>query len=180
MTQDTLKTGRWSLVVRLLHWITVAVLGIQVVIAWMLMGDSAGGPRWIGFHISLGMVFAVIVAVRLLCRMFDRGPEGRAVAARMLQAGLYGEALAVALSGWLAYRPSPFAPRDVVFGYFELPILPLLRGLPWSTLHRGIVWLFIATVLGHALLAIVHALTPNDPRFAAMSLRRTPRTHDRR
>ena len=168
------SVSRWSLPIRLLHWLTALLLALQLVVAWFLMGDGAGALQWISFHISLGVVLGAVIGVRLLCRVFDRGPARRASLARLLQATIYVQALAVSATGWLAYRPSPFAGRAVVLGYFDLPTLSFMRTAPWAFWHKWLVWLFVGMVVGHIAVAIYHARKPGDSTLAAMSFKRSP------
>jgi hypothetical protein len=70
----------------------------------------------------------------------------------------------------VAYRPSPFAARKVIFGYFDLPVLSSLRTAPWAMWNKWSVWLLLLLVSGHVVMAIYHARTPGDRTAAAMSL----------
>ncbi|MBN9308422.1 MAG: cytochrome b/b6 domain-containing protein [Devosia sp.] len=165
------QADRWSIPLRLLHWVTVPLLAVQFAVSLLLMGDGRSAVSWLGFHISLGAVVFAAIGARLVCRMFDSGPLGRQIVVRVLQAMLYMVALGVSLTGWLAYRPSPFAVRKLLFGYLDLPVLSSLRVAPWALWHKWSVWLFLALVIGHVGLAIYHACIPGDRTMAAMSLR---------
>lgn len=168
--------NRWSAPLRLLHWFAVPLLAVQFAVSLFIMGDGTGAVSWLGFHVSLGALLALVIGARLVCRLFDRGPPGRRVLAQMGQALLYLLALGVSATGWLAYRPSPFAPRAVLFGVFDLPVLSSLRLAPWSVWHLWLVWLFLFLVAGHVAMAIYHVCIPGDPTMAAMSLRVPRRT----
>lgn len=165
------SADRWSVALRLLHWMTVPLLGVQFAVSLLLMGDGRDAVPWLGFHISLGVVLAAVIGDRLACRVFDRGPGGRRIIVRPMQATLYVLTLVVSATGWLAYRPSPFAARGVLFGNFDLPVLSSLRLAPWALWHKWSVWLLLVLVGGHIVLAIYHARTPGDRTMAAMSLR---------
>lgn len=160
---------RWSLPLRLLHWITVPLLFVQFAVSLTLMGDK-GAVGWFGFHASLGACLVIAIGARLVCRLFDRGPSGPRLAARLLQAALYLVLVAVSATGWLAYRPSPFAVRSILFGRFDLPVLAAPRFVPWAMLHRWLVWLLLILVAGHVLMAIFRGLAPGDRTLEAMSL----------
>lgn len=164
------QADRWSVPLRLLHWVTVPLLAVQFAVSLLLMGDGRSVP-WLGFHISMGTVLVAVIGARLVCRLFDSGPHGRQIVVRLLQAMLYMVALGVSATGWLAYRPSPFAVRKVLFGYLDLPVLSSLRVAPWSFWHKWSVWLFLLLVAGHVGMAIYHACRPGDRTMAAMSLR---------
>jgi len=165
------RAERWSSPVRVLHWATVPLLGIQFAASFLVMGDGTSALSWLGFHVSLGTLVVVTLGARLVCRLFDHGPAGRRVIVRILQAMLYAVALGVSATGWLAYRPSPFAPRAVLFGFFELPVpSSLVRLAPWALWHRWLVWLLLLIVTGHIIMALWHALRPGDRVMASMAL----------
>lgn len=163
-------TDRWGVPLRLLHWATVPLLAVQFAVSPLLMGDGRSAIPWLGFHISLGAVLVVAMAARVVCRLSGPGPSGRPFIVRLMQAILYMMTLAASATGWLAYRPSPFAARKVIFGYFDLPVLSSLRTAPWAMWHKWSVWLLLLLVSGHVVMAIYHARTPGDRTAAAMSL----------
>jgi len=161
---------QWSLPLRLLHWTTVLLLGVQFAVALLPIGSGIGGVAGLGFHVSLGALLAIVFSARLVCRLFDRGPHGRRIAARLLQGLLYLLAFTVSASGWLAYRPSPFAGRALLFNYVELPKLVWSHTTQWIVWHRWAVWLLLGVSAGHIALAIYHLLRPGDRRNRAMSI----------
>ena len=146
------------------------LLCIQFAVALLPIGNSVGGAAGIGFHISLGTLLAIVFSARLVCRLFDHGPPGRRVAAQLLQGLLYVLAVGVSATGWLAYRPSPFAGRALLFNYIELPKLEWSYVTHWATWHRWAVWLFLSVIAGHVALAIYHLFKPGDRHHGAMSL----------
>lgn len=165
------RAERWSSPVRVLHWATVPLLGIQFAASFLVMGDGTSALSRLGFHVLLGTLVVVTFGARLVCRLFDHGPAGRRVVVRILQAIIYLVALGVSATGWLAYRPSPFAPRAVLFGFFELPVLSsLVRLAPWAFWHKWLVWLLLLLVTGHIIMAFWHAFRPGDRVMVGMSL----------
>jgi cytochrome b561 len=160
------KPQSWSRGLRVLHWLTVLVLGYELAVALVLMRPGMATIYWMPTHISLGAGLLLLVLLRLVWRMFERRPRravGRIALAssRLLQALLYLLLLATVVTGWIAYRPVPFAPAVQVAGIFALPAFPALEWLPnwpYAYLHRLCTWLLVAVAGMHIGAAILHGV----------------------
>lgn len=157
---------RWSLPLRVLHWTTVFLLLVQYGVSFTLI-EGVGMIKWLGPHVIVGVCIAVAIAARLVCRLFDHGPAPRRLATRVVQAALYVVLLAVTATGWLAYRPSPFALRPMLV---NLPVLPVPQVLPWGLLHEWLVWLLMILIVGHSSVAVIRAFVMGDQTLRSMSL----------
>lgn len=70
------KTRRnWSRGIRVLHWLTVAAVVVELVVSFGLLGQGMGIMVWLPLHISLGALILGIICVRLVWRVVERAPE---------------------------------------------------------------------------------------------------------
>lgn len=162
---------RWSLVLRLLHWLTAGVVAAQITLAFtVLSGTGMTTMRWLPVHMSLGLTIFAIVLVRLSWRVFDNAPvrplapEVRLIGS-VVHAGLYLLVLAVVITGWLAHRPSPLMPAALLFGSIPMPIAPRLQSISprdFAMVHDSLVWAFLGLIAVHVGAVLVHALVLRD------------------
>jgi cytochrome b561 len=139
----------WSLGIRLLHWLTAALVGVQIAFAFALMGGSGMAKvLWLPFHVSVGVSIFSIIFVRLVWRVFERAPARPASPlvrrlAAFVHASLYLLILAVVLTGWLAYSPAPLMPPARLFSYMPLPTAPRFQAISpreFAMIHLTLVW----------------------------------------
>lgn len=147
----------WSWQVRLLHWLTAALVLPQTMIALLFMGSGLGSLAWLSVHLSLGVVLFAVIVGRIILRTTTRAVPRSHIFASTLQIGLYITLLAVSISGWLSYRPAAFSPRNVLFGLAPLPRLRWLPDLPWLATHRVLVWLFVVLLALHIGAVVFHS-----------------------
>ncbi|MBN8945344.1 MAG: cytochrome b/b6 domain-containing protein [Rhizobiales bacterium] len=171
----------WSLAVRLLHWLTVAALAIQVFVAfWLMGGPGMATMRWLPVHMSLGAGIVGITLARIAWRIGEGAParlESRLLRqlGHAVHAGLYGLLLAVSATGWLAYRPAPLMPAVRLFGAWPVPAFRGFLGFSsrdFATIHRGLVWVFLGVAALHIAAALWHALVLRDGVWKSMFGRR--------
>ncbi|AOO82245.1 cytochrome b [Bosea vaviloviae] len=162
---------RWSLVVRLLHWLTASLAVIQVALAFtVLSGPGMTTVRWLPVHMSLGSAILAIVLIRISWRAFENAPvRPLAPTVRMIgsvvHACLYLLILTVAVTGWLAYRPSPLMRPVLLFGSIPMPIAPRYPPISprsFALVHYSLVWIFLGLVVVHVGAVLVHALVFRD------------------
>ena len=96
------------------HWLTVALLGSQFIIGWIMPGVRHNTPPegLISLHFSLGLVILAVTAARLLWRLAfgvptpeTSLPRWQHQAAEALHTALYVLLVALVFSGW-AYASS--------------------------------------------------------------------------
>ena len=100
-----------------------------------------------------------------------------------VQICLYALIVAIVMTGWLAYRPLPLMPPLRLFGVWQLPAGPHIGA--WSardlaSVHRSLVWAFLAFLGIHVAGAAWHALVLRDRVFGGMLFGRARGTSSER
>lgn len=166
---------------KLLHWLSaVGVFGLFALGFWMVTLDYyhpwyQTGPEW---HISLGVLLAVIVVVRLVYRLASGGPGAipsqagarwQQMVAHVVHGALYALLIAIFLSGYFVVTaegdPVP------VFNWFELPPLGLAQEISADTagwVHEISAYVLMGLVVVHALAAIKHHFLDRDGTLMRM------------
>jgi cytochrome b561 len=153
----------WSVGVRILHWITVLVLALQLVIVFGLQGPGMAMLIWMPWHISLGFSLLGLVLLRLAARALPpRRILSSGAIATAMHVALYLVLMATSLTGWFAFRPAALMPTPLVFGLVPLRPIHLPFSAPWTSWHKGLVWVLIALVAAHAAAAAYHLLVLRD------------------
>jgi cytochrome b561 len=174
---DSPSSWRWPAAIRLLHWLTVAALGLQTVVAFGPMkGPGMATMYWLPTHISTGVLILALVFVRLGLRAFTKVPTGRhapwiQASSAFAHAGLYALMVAIVITGWLAYRPMPLMAPARLFASVTVPVAPAIAGLSareMAAIHSTLFWVFTALVGAHALAAAMHAVLFRDGTMRAM------------
>jgi cytochrome b561 len=178
---------RWSVGVRLLHWLTVVALAVQLAFAFGPMaGPGMASMSWLPLHMSIGVTVIAMILLRLFWRIFTKAPVRPLLrpvrfAGALVHAALYATILAVLITGWLAYRPMPFMPPARLFGSLPLPLAPSVEGLSaraFAMLHARLIWALLGLVGVHVLATLAHAALFRDGVMRGMSFGRpdaTPR-----
>ncbi|TIS45518.1 MAG: cytochrome b, partial [Mesorhizobium sp.] len=89
-------TARWHFAIRVLHWLMVAALAWQAVVALGPMkGASVIAMTWLPTHISIGVTVFCILVLRLGVRAVSKAPVRQAhwlvrSAGASVHASLYG------------------------------------------------------------------------------------------
>jgi cytochrome b561 len=182
MTQE-----RYDPLTLVLHWLTVALVltlwSIAQLWDWLPRGSA---PRHAAqaLHVSLGLVFILVLATRLLWRATagrrlapPPGPRSLVLAARAMHGALYLLLVAMAISGPLN-RSAGGDPLGF-FGLFTLP--PLLakdKALAESIndVHGTIATIILILAGLHAAAALAHHYLWRDGVLARMLPGRAP--HD--
>ncbi|MEC7118331.1 MAG: cytochrome b/b6 domain-containing protein [Pseudomonadota bacterium] len=170
--------SRWSLAVRLFHWISVlALLVIWALITLHENTDGAGG-LYIGLHKALGVCFFFWMLARLTNRVIQKSIQPPPVVAsrwQQLSAGLvhsllYALLLLMPLSGFLMTQFSGRATQ--MFGWFEIPSLltPDPDAARWfNQLHTDLIWTAILLLtVAHIGAALYHRLVKKDQTLKRM------------
>ncbi|MDX8479542.1 cytochrome b/b6 domain-containing protein, partial [Mesorhizobium sp. VK24D] len=165
------RTARWHPAIRLLHWLMVAALAWQAVVALGPMkGAGVIAMTWLPTHISIGVTVFCILVLRLVVRAVTKAPIRQAhwlvrSAGASVHACLYGLIVSIVITGWLAYRPMPLMPPARLFGFLPIPRAPNVAGLTardFIAIHDTLFWI-LATLVGlHILAALIHSVLFRD------------------
>lgn len=171
---------RWSVGIRLLHWLTVVLLAAEVVVAFGPMKEAGmASMLWMPSHITIGVTILFIAVLRLGNRAFTRAPARPSsrwlrLASVGVHASLYALILAIVITGWLAYRPMPLMQPARLFGRLPIPIAPNVGGLTardFIAIHSTVFWVLAALVALHVAAAAAHAIF-RDGVMGSMLFRR--------
>jgi len=164
-------TRRWGAVSRLLHWLIVALIIVQVTLA--SLADDAPPLRRLGLlarHKSFGLTILALAVLRLGWRWSNPTPDlpttlkpyQRALA-RFTHVMLYLLLFAMPLSGWMMSSARGFPVSW--FGLFQLPDLvpkskPLYEAM--LTTHSILACVLGAVVTLHVAGALMHHFIKRD------------------
>lgn len=156
-----------------LHWIIVALLIIQFVLAWTMphIRRDTKPDTLINLHLSFGIVILAIAALRLEWRLThaepppeDGLPPWQVQTARILRWLLYLLLFVVPVLGWMnaSFRGFPV----ILFGLIELPKLMATRtpGFAWTGDAHGLLatYALLALVALHVAAVFYHWLVRHD------------------
>jgi len=179
MTSQSPAATGYSPVAKLLHWLVVALIVAQFVIAYLMphIGRNTQPNTIINLHFSLGVVILAVVIVRLVWRWthaepapLDGIPPAFVWSARAVHFALYLLLIVIPVLGWMNASWRGF---DVsVLGLFKLPRLMATRapGFAWTgDVHVSLSWYFMLAFIGvHVAAALYHALVRRDGVLARM------------
>ena len=162
---------------RILHW-TMAVMIIAMLFIGIGMVASLSDYHWlVSIHKPLGVLILILVAIRLVNRLFNPAPplpEGMPLllrfAAHASHVALYALMFALPLVGWGMLSAARYP--IVLYGSLQLPpILPhdAVLYAELRTAHTILAFLLFATFLAHLGAALMHALIFRDGVFPSMA-----------
>jgi cytochrome b561 len=161
-----------------LHWLIAFGLGAMVVLG-LYMTSLSFSPTKLqlySWHKWAGVSLFLLVAVRLVWRLFNRPPElpesmsaAARLAASVAHLALYALMIAIPLTGWLMSSAKGF--QTVWFGVLPIPdLLPKNPALgdQLRDVHEILNYILIAAVGGHALAAFKHHFFDRDDVLTRM------------
>ena len=167
----------YSVTIMTIHWLTVALMAIVVVLAWTWPhGPARDTSSQLFLHRSIGLAILALAVLRIVVRWHSAIPDEGAgltpledVASRVTRWLLYAILLAMPVTGFL-WATSRGASVDV-FGLFAMPPL-----LPPSESLRSVVramhslgqYAVYAVVGLHAAAALFHLIVRRDDVMARM------------
>ena len=168
---------RYGPTAKLLHWLIVGLLAIQLPLGWLMpdirRGMAPGAAT--SLHISIGIVVLAAIVLRLLWRLThpvapESGlPAWQRVTSELVHWLLYVAVLLTTLSGWL------FASvRGWPITLFELVPLPHLVaqgsavGRSLGRWHETLTWALLILVGLHVAAALVHLFIYRDRVMSRM------------
>lgn len=176
--QLTNNEKRYGLIAAGLHWlVALAVIGLLVVGLLMTrMEPSPDTFRLYFLHKSVGMTILLIVAVRLLWRLWQSPPgspsnhkKWEKILAKAIHYGFYAALFALPLSGWVMSSAKGFPVN--LFGLFTLPdFVQKSETLAQNAeeAHEIIAYSLIAMVGLHVAGALKHHLIDRDDTLRRM------------
>jgi cytochrome b561/polyisoprenoid-binding protein YceI len=182
------RSGHYSTVAIVLHWLIAAAIVTQLVLAWRM-----GGPKTpesfalIQLHKSVGITILALSLVRLGWRLANPPPPLPATLARwerilaqVTHVGLYVAMIGMPLTGWLAVSASRVEVPTLLYGIIPWPHVPGVPHLaePAKSLarniggggHEALAILLLALLALHIAGALKHQLLSRDePVLARMA-----------
>jgi cytochrome b561 len=165
-------TTRWGAVSQFLHWLIVALIIVQVVLAAMADELPLGMKKlaMLARHKSVGITILGLAVIRVIWRWMNPTPSlpdtlrpyERALA-KFTHAALYLLLFAMPLSGWMMSSARGFPVSW--FGFFQLPdLVPKSKPLYEALLetHDTLALVLGAVVFLHAAAALKHHFMLKD------------------
>lgn len=165
-------TSRYTSTAKTLHWLIVALLVAQYIVAWTMphIGRNTPVTTLISLHFSFGIVILAVAIIRLVWRAthadpvpLDGVPPWQVQSARALHWLLYILLLVIPILGWInaSWRGMPI----VLFGA-ELPKLIGTRAPGWGwtgDVHGLLAYYVMLTLIGlHIAAGLYHYFIRKD------------------
>lgn len=149
---------------RFLHWLTVALVVVQVAFAglnlWLYEQRPILAEGLVQAHVSLGAVLLAVTLVRIAVRRFRRragsSASDRPTVAGAVQFCLYLCLLVLPVSGYIRLAALGF--QIELFGVVPLPNMPSEPELAIraAATHDTVVIIFMGAMLAHVSGALIH------------------------
>lgn len=168
----------WGAVSQTLHWLVVALIILQYVLAESAEGLPLGMAKLatLARHKSVGITILGLAVIRLLWRLGNRTPAlpqamraWERILARSSHAGLYVCIFAMPITGWLMSSAKNFPVSW--FGWFQLPdLVPPDAGLfdAMRATHGIIFNCLLVLAILHGLGALKHHFVNRDEVLTRM------------
>jgi cytochrome b561 len=169
---------------RILHWLMAAMILAMLFIGIGMVSSPGHYHRLVSIHRPLGIAILVLVALRLVNRLFNPPPPlpedmpaPLKTVAGASHVALYALMFAVPIIGWSMLSAGAYP--IVLYGWLHLPPIvppapPLYAALRET--HTVLAVLLFFTFLAHMGAALTHALVFQDGVFESMaSLQAAPR-----
>ncbi len=154
------------------HWLTavfvVVLFGTSLVWKYVTPHDRYWRPLLEGTHVSLGILFAVLILGRVVWRLTGmRRPPAEVgvlgVLSQTMYAVLYALLIAVVITGFVFrwFQGEPFT----FFGFFSIPTLMQANKASahqMEEIHDWISWAIVILAVGHSFAALMHHYVLKD------------------
>lgn len=171
-------TARWGAVAQLFHWVIVALIITQFVLASIADALPLGMAKLAALarHKSVGITILALAILRLLWRWSNPVPllpgtlkPYERVLANITHVALYGLLLIMPVTGWIMSSARNFPVSW--FNLFQLPDLvgpsrPLYNAMVLT--HQTLAWLLVAVATLHVLAALKHHFILKDDTLRRM------------
>jgi cytochrome b561 len=172
-----MPSARFTAFSRLLHWTMAVMVVAMLFIGIGMVASLSDYHRLVSIHKPLGILILILVAIRLLNRLFHPAPplpahmpSWQRFAAHASHVLLYALLFALPLVGWGMLSAARYP--IVLFASLHLPpILPqdVMLYAALRTAHTVLALLLFATFLAHLGAALLHALIYRDGVFQSMA-----------
>jgi cytochrome b561 len=165
------STARWGSVAQFLHWLIVALIITQVVLA--LSAERLHGMAKLAMlarHKSVGITILMLAVVRLVWRLVNPTPPlpstlkpYERVLANFTHTALYVLIFAMPISGWIMTSARGFPASW--FNLFQLPDLVAKNRALYEAMqqtHEALAWTLGAVATLHLLAALKHHFVLKD------------------
>ena len=178
------RTASYSILLRLLHWLMLPMLAVQVISGFYSASLPFGFERfiWLSRHKSFGMLLLALALFRVFARLLQKQPGyGDSLSpvqirlATSVHYGLYLCLLLIPISGWLMASAAKLPPG--FFGLFQFPALIAENksiSLLFNQAHTFLVWFFCFLFSLHLFAVIYHIKIIKDAVFDRIAIRFKP------
>lgn len=180
-----LRPATYSPVAKLLHWLVVALIAVQLTLGWLMPDARRTTPPNLlnNWHMSLGIVILAVIVIRAARRIVvgppvpEPGPRWQIAAAEATHLLLYALVLALVLSGWANAVTHDWT--ITLFWTVKLPaVFPAIAWVrTFGDLHATIVWVLLGFVGLHIAAAFAHHFILGDNVLLRMLPARTSGRH---
>ena len=159
---------RWGNIAIGFHWLIALLIFLAMVLGWVAVSWPVSPLKLDLFvwHKTLGISILFLAILRLLWKLMNPAPgpaEGitkrNAMLATLGHWVLYFMMIAMPLSGWILNSAANFPFKW--FGLFPVPMITETNDLLQhraELVHLVLFWLLLSTVIGHAIMAVLHHL----------------------
>ena len=166
-----ISISRYDPFARLLHWLIVALLVVQYVVAWTMPAIHRGVKPvgLIAWHLELGTAIIAVMIVRIVWRLLRREPDvveatpSMRVVARLTHVLLYVLLIVQPVMGWI--NASARGWHVTLFGTIPLPALSVTDsplGHAMGDVHQLLAWGLLGLVGLHVFGALYHHFVLRD------------------
>jgi len=185
---SAVRSGRYSALAMVLHWLIAAAILLQVVLAGRMEGPRTPESFAVTqLHKSVGITILLLSLLRLVWRLANRPPPLPATLtrwerelARITHVGFYVLMLGMPLTGWLMVSASRNTVPILLYGHIPWPLVPGLQELAPSakriwhdigeTAHGALAKVTYVLLALHVAGALKHQLFSRDePLLARMA-----------
>jgi len=170
-------TPRFTVLSRVLHWLMATLILAMLFIGVAMVSSLSDYHRLVSIHKPIGILILVLVALRLINRLFNPAPPLPAAMPAVLRLAahashwlLYALMFALPLIGWGMLSAGGY-PIEMAGSFHLPPILPHSSTL-YAVLrpaHTVLAYLLFATFLVHLGAALAHAFIFRDGVFESMT-----------
>jgi len=170
-------TPRFTVLSRVLHWLMATLILAMLFIGVAMVSSLSDYHRLVSIHKPIGILILVLVALRLINRLFNPAPPLPAGMPAVLRFAahashwlLYALMFALPLIGWGMLSAGGY-PIEMAGSFHLPPILPHSSTL-YAVLrpaHTVLAYLLFATFLVHLGAALAHAFIFRDGVFESMT-----------
>src|SRR5258705_4589607 len=172
------QIARFSAPSRVLHWLmAVLILAMLFIGVGMTASESARYSTLVSIHKPLGIAILILVAIRLVNRLYNPPPPLPADMPAIQRFGahashivLYALMFLLPLIGWSMLSAAGYP--IVLHGPLHLPPILSQNATAYATLrelHAILAYLLFATFLAHFAAALFHGLIRRDGVLASMA-----------